>query len=278
MTYFPAIVTGDAATGYTAIFPDVPGCSTSDFLLATLPNKAGNALISHLQKMIENDEPWPMPKTIDEALLEAAPQKPIWAFQIQVPRPDRAERVNLTIPAMDLQIIDRAAEKFGQNRSAFMVTSALERAKMLDKPPFLQNKSIIVIMSEKKNTDITSEYITSHGGTSYPFHVDIKATGNMEDVYADIQSLIDKKDISAVIVGSDIHSHQTNEVFAGYLLRLRAIIGEEKGMLMISPHRLHRADADVIRMAGGAKFAGLQGFTPGVDPVDQTRAALESVL
>jgi predicted RNase H-like HicB family nuclease len=54
--HYPAIVEGDAETGYNVFFPDVPGCTSGGDTLQEAALNAEEALASHIELMIESGD------------------------------------------------------------------------------------------------------------------------------------------------------------------------------------------------------------------------------
>ena len=81
--HYPAIIEGDAATGYSVFFPDLPGCTSGGASLQQAALNAEQALAGHIDLMLEAGELLP-----DPSVLDALP-KPI--------EPDVAEAARLLV-------------------------------------------------------------------------------------------------------------------------------------------------------------------------------------
>jgi predicted RNase H-like HicB family nuclease len=64
--HYPAFIEGDAATGYSVFFPDLPGCTSGGDTLQEAALNAEEALAGHLTLMIEGGEAVPVPSSIDD--------------------------------------------------------------------------------------------------------------------------------------------------------------------------------------------------------------------
>ena len=64
--HYPAIIEGDAETGYSVFFPDLPGCTSGGDTLQAAALNAEQALAAHLALMIEGGEKVPPPSRLDD--------------------------------------------------------------------------------------------------------------------------------------------------------------------------------------------------------------------
>lgn len=65
--HYPAIVEGDAKSGYSVFFLDLPGCTSGGTTLQEAVLNAEEALAGHIALMVESDdEPVPDPGTLDD--------------------------------------------------------------------------------------------------------------------------------------------------------------------------------------------------------------------
>ena len=121
--YYPAIIETDAAGGYGVVFPDLPGCVSAGDTQDEAAVNAAEALALHLRGMLEDRDLPPPPSRLDD--LPHDPEvKEAARLLVAVPEP-RLERVNVSFDALMLLAIDKAAEKRGQTRSAFLKDAAL---------------------------------------------------------------------------------------------------------------------------------------------------------
>ncbi len=63
---YPAIIEGDAATGYSVFFPDVPGCTSGGDSLQEGARNAEEALTAHIALMLEAGEQVLPPSRLDD--------------------------------------------------------------------------------------------------------------------------------------------------------------------------------------------------------------------
>jgi len=64
--HYPAIIEGDAETGYSVFFPDVPGCTSGGDTLQDAALNAEEALAGHIGLMIDSGEQIPAPSCLDD--------------------------------------------------------------------------------------------------------------------------------------------------------------------------------------------------------------------
>jgi predicted RNase H-like HicB family nuclease len=64
--HYPAIIEGDARTGYSVFFPDIPGCTSGGDTLQRAALNAEEALTGHIALMFEAGECVPAPSRLDD--------------------------------------------------------------------------------------------------------------------------------------------------------------------------------------------------------------------
>jgi predicted RNase H-like HicB family nuclease len=98
MATFIALVRRDGDSGFTASFPDFPGCSASAPTVDHLLAKAKESLSLHIEHLLESNQGICVPTVADaiepgDALLLAA---------VEMPDDFRTVHVDLAIPALSL--------------------------------------------------------------------------------------------------------------------------------------------------------------------------------
>lgn len=120
---YVAIVEGSETEGYSAFFPDLPGCVTASDSMVELIADARDALALHLEGLIDDAAPLPAPSA-----LEAIPSDPevIEAGRLLVDAEieDAPVRVNISIGAGLLKRVDTAAQVRGMTRSGLLAEAA----------------------------------------------------------------------------------------------------------------------------------------------------------
>src|SRR5258707_12054242 len=118
----------DPKSDFGVSFPDFPGCITAGKTLEEAHRMAAEALTLHIAGMMEDGEAIPEPSTLD-ALANDRARKHAVAFLVHVEPAEKTVRINITARERQVQEIDRLANAAGLTRSAYMVRSALLRAK-----------------------------------------------------------------------------------------------------------------------------------------------------
>jgi predicted RNase H-like HicB family nuclease len=65
MAAYPAVIGGNARTGYSVFFPDLPGCTSGGDSLQQAALNAEQALAGHVDLMLRDGELLPEPSVLD---------------------------------------------------------------------------------------------------------------------------------------------------------------------------------------------------------------------
>lgn len=117
MATYIAIVRSNREYGYTASFPDFPGCVAVASVLEQVIAKAKEGLVLHIERLLEASQTVGSPTAADaidrgDALLLAA---------IDIPDDLRIAQIEVAVPALSLARIDSLAQRHGMTRSALFV-------------------------------------------------------------------------------------------------------------------------------------------------------------
>lgn len=127
MRYPIAIEPGDASHAYGVIVPDLPGCFSAGDTLDEAIDNTKEAIELCLEDVLDNNGDIPEPRTITEH--QANPNFAGWVWAVVsidlAELSDKAERINITLPARVLRRIDRAAKEAGKSRSGYIAKRAL---------------------------------------------------------------------------------------------------------------------------------------------------------
>ena len=128
MRYPIAIEKGDTRHAFGVVVPDLPGCfSAGDTLDEALTN-AREAILLHLEGMLDDGKPFPAPTSIDQLQKKRSYRGWTWAV-VDVDASelgDRAARINITLPQRILRAVDAHTRKQGETRSGFLARAALD--------------------------------------------------------------------------------------------------------------------------------------------------------
>lgn len=126
--HYPVVVHKDEESAFGVIVPDIPGCfSAGDTYEEALEN-VREAIACHIEGLLIDHEPIPMPNDIDRHLQNVDYHEGVWALiDIDLSQlSGKAKRVNISLPERVLRAIDLYADKRAlKNRSAFMANAAL---------------------------------------------------------------------------------------------------------------------------------------------------------
>ncbi|SOB60554.1 conserved protein of unknown function [Pseudodesulfovibrio profundus] len=119
-TYF-AVIHKDPDSDFGVSFPDLPGCITAGSTLAEVDSMARDALGGHLEVLRDEGMEVPAPSEYEQIHSEYSGEEGFVAvLLVTVPEKVKRVRVNVSIPELDLAVIDDAAAARSLDRSAFL--------------------------------------------------------------------------------------------------------------------------------------------------------------
>lgn len=116
--YFPAIIER-TESGFSAFFPDLPGCCSAGETAQDVAVNAGDALAFHLAGMIEDGEILPDPTPLDAIPLDGEGGE-VGRLLVAGDKPGKSIRLSITLDEALIGAIDRVAA----NRSGFLADAA----------------------------------------------------------------------------------------------------------------------------------------------------------
>lgn len=124
---FPIVVHKDEVSAYGVSVPDLPGCFSAGDTFEEAIESAREAIACHLEGLLLDDEPVPAKKPFEAHRANKDYGGGTWAVvSIDVSKlSSKAKRVNITVPARVLAIVDQAAAREGETRSGLLVRAAL---------------------------------------------------------------------------------------------------------------------------------------------------------
>ena len=127
MKYPIAIEPGDDKHAYGVVVPDLPGCFSAGDTLDEAMDNAREAIELWLETVIDDGGAVPEPRPLGEHQKKKEFKGWVWAVvAVDLAQlSDKAERVNITLPARVLRRIDVAAKEAGESRSGFIAHLAL---------------------------------------------------------------------------------------------------------------------------------------------------------
>ena len=122
MATYIALICQASPHRYAVTFPDLPGCATTGATLHAALATAPEALASHIEALLKDGKPVPLPSLADAVDRGDA----VVMATINVPDNLRAARFTVSIPALLLSRFDSFAERRGTTR-ANLLLEALQR-------------------------------------------------------------------------------------------------------------------------------------------------------
>lgn len=126
MSTYYGVIHKDPDSDYGIHFPDLPGCYSAGSTLDELDVMAKEAISLHLEGLQEDGDPIPAPSTDYKQLYkEHCEEEGFYGLTlVTVPEKVKRVRVNISLPEQDLQYIDTVADKYGLDRSGFLLFAA----------------------------------------------------------------------------------------------------------------------------------------------------------
>ena len=124
---FPIVIHKDACIGYGVTVPDLPGCFSAGDSLDEAIESAREAIACHIEGLLMDAEPIPARTSLETHQGNEDYRDGVWAIvAVDVSKlSSKARRINITLPARVLAIVDQAAVREGQSRSGFLAQAAL---------------------------------------------------------------------------------------------------------------------------------------------------------
>lgn len=128
MRYLIAIEPGDEKHAFGVNFPDMPGCISAGDTLDEALDNAREAASLWLEEALEDGAGLPRPMSFKEARA-ANPKWKDWIWSMVDVDPemlsDKAERLNITLPAKVVRRLDVLTRKTGETRSGYIARLVL---------------------------------------------------------------------------------------------------------------------------------------------------------
>jgi predicted RNase H-like HicB family nuclease len=125
---YPLIIHKDPESDYGVTIPDLHGCFSAGETLEEAIINSQEAILTHIEGLLIDDEPIPSPTPIEELRKVIKDESAVWAIaSVDLSElSERVKRINITIPEKILSAIDSFASKAGESRSGLLVHAALE--------------------------------------------------------------------------------------------------------------------------------------------------------
>ncbi len=124
---YPIVIHKDPESAYGVIVPDLPGCFSAGDTISEAVESAQEAIACHFEGLLMDGEQFPEQKSFEAHLANKDYQGGIWAVvNVDISKlTSKAKRINITVPARVLAIIDEAAAREGETRSGLLSRAAL---------------------------------------------------------------------------------------------------------------------------------------------------------
>lgn len=125
---YPVVIHKDADSDYGVTVPDLPGCFSAGDTVDDALTQAVEAIECHVEGLLLDKEPVPIPKSIERHQRNADYREGIWAIvSVDISKlSGKSKRVNITIPERLLTLVDQYASQHGETRSGLIAQAAME--------------------------------------------------------------------------------------------------------------------------------------------------------
>ena len=123
------IVLEPCADGYGVYVPDLPGCTSGGDTLALAYSNAEEAILGHLNIMVEAGEELPQPGENPEAPHDLNGGDLVAMVRVDLSKLElfnKTTPITVTIPLRTKALVDNAARQAGLSRSAFLARAAMK--------------------------------------------------------------------------------------------------------------------------------------------------------
>ena len=124
---FPIVLHNGDGTSYGVTVPDLPGCFSAGDTPEEAIASAREAIACHVEGLLVDGESIPGKTRLEVHQANAHYADGIWALvDVDLAKlPSKTIRVNVTMPARVLSIVDEAAAREGESRSGLLTRAAL---------------------------------------------------------------------------------------------------------------------------------------------------------
>ena len=124
---YPIVIHKDRDSDYGVTVPDLPGCFSAGETLDDALQQASEAIECHLEALMRDGEPIPLPESVDQHRSNPDYAGGTWALvSVDVARlSGKTKRVNITLPERLLTQMDGYAAQHGSTRSGLIAEAAM---------------------------------------------------------------------------------------------------------------------------------------------------------
>ena len=127
-TEYPIVIHKDASSDYSVTIPDLPGCFSAGSTLEEAINMAQEAAECHIEGILIDSEPIPIPSDIEVHKDNPDFKEGIWALvEVDISKLSlKSKRINITMPERLIRIVDQYAKRYGSTRSGLLSQAVTE--------------------------------------------------------------------------------------------------------------------------------------------------------
>jgi predicted RNase H-like HicB family nuclease len=124
---YPVVIHKDADSDYGVTVPDLPGCFSAGETMDEALTNVVEAIELHLEGMLLDNEPLPLPKKIEEHQQNPDYADGVWALVVVDLShiSGKSKRVNITLPERLLTVMDQYAAQHGETRSGLIAQATM---------------------------------------------------------------------------------------------------------------------------------------------------------
>jgi predicted RNase H-like HicB family nuclease len=125
---YPVVVHKDPESDYGVSVPDLPGCFSAGETLDEALEQVVEAIECHLEGLLLDGEPLPLPKTVEYHQSNPDYAGGVWAIvSVDLTKlSGKTKRVNITLSERVLNLMDKYADEHGETRSGLIAQAAME--------------------------------------------------------------------------------------------------------------------------------------------------------
>ena len=125
---YPVVVHKEADADFGVTVPDLPGCFSAGATLDEALEMARQAIECHLEGLLLDDDPVPAVQPLGAHRENPDYAGGLWALvEVDFSKLGaEVERINVSLPARVLALVDRYAKAHGETRSGFLARAAIE--------------------------------------------------------------------------------------------------------------------------------------------------------
>ena len=125
--HFPIVIHNDPGGSYGVSVPDLPGCFSAGDTLDEAIDSAHEAIARHIGELLLDGEPIPARTSLEAHQANEDYRDGVWAVvAVDISKlSSKTRRLNITLPARVVAIVDQAAVREGVSRSGLLARAAL---------------------------------------------------------------------------------------------------------------------------------------------------------